>query len=149
MQRQLHVIALAQLRNHHFDVLLPRAAQQKFLRLRIARKAQRQVLFENLVDGDADAILVRARLRLDGESDRGLRNPRARVIDSGALLSPSVSPVTVSFSLATAPMSPACSSFTAVGRLALHHLHVLQALRRIAVEILQRRRRSSAPRTSP
>ena len=30
----------------------------------------------------------------------------------GALLSPSVSPVRVSFSLATAPMSPACSSGT-------------------------------------
>ena len=39
LERQLHVIALAQLRDHHFDVLLPRAAQQKFLGLRIARRS--------------------------------------------------------------------------------------------------------------
>ena len=57
----------------------------------------------------------------------------------GAALSPSVSPVNVSFSFATVPRSPAWSSETAVGGLALHHLDVLQALARAASKILRRR----------
>src|ERR1700731_3812683 len=34
LQRQVHVIALMQFRDHHFYVLLPGTRQQKFLRLR-------------------------------------------------------------------------------------------------------------------
>ena len=40
LERQVDVVALVQLRDDHLDVLLPGARQQKFLRLRIARKMQ-------------------------------------------------------------------------------------------------------------
>ena len=50
MQSQVHVIALAKLRDHHFDVLLAGAGKQEFLRLRIAAETQRQILLENPVD---------------------------------------------------------------------------------------------------
>ena len=74
MQREFDVIALAQLGDDDFDVLLAGAAEQKFLGLRIAGEAERQVFFENFVDGHADAVFVRARFRLDREGDRRFGN---------------------------------------------------------------------------
>ena len=139
VNRQLDVIALAQLGHHHLNVLLSRAAQQKFLGLRIAPETQRQIFLQNFVNRHADAIFIRARLRLHGKSDRRLGHARRRIDKSARSCRPSVSPVVVSFNFAIAPMSPACNSFTSVSRLSLHHLHVLKAFLRIAVEILQRR----------
>ena len=73
------MIAFVQLGHHHFDVLLPRTRQEKLLGLRVARKTQRQVFFEDLVDGHADAVFVRACLRLNRKGDGGLGNMRGLV----------------------------------------------------------------------
>ena len=59
-----------------------------------------------------DLVLVAARLGLDGEGRRRLREGRPAGRRSGCALSASVSPVCVSLSLATAPMSPAWISGT-------------------------------------
>ena len=86
MQRQFHVIALPQFCDHHFDVLLPRARKQKFLRLRVAAKTQRQILFEDFVDGHADPVFIRAGFRLDRKGDRRLGNARRRIKDRRTLV---------------------------------------------------------------
>ena len=59
----------------------PLPAEQKFLRLRVACEAQREIFFENAVNGDADAVFVGARFRFDGESDGRLGNTRGRIED--------------------------------------------------------------------
>ena len=51
LERQVHVIALMQLGDDDFDVLLARAGEQEFLGLRIARKTQRGIFFQNFVNG--------------------------------------------------------------------------------------------------
>ncbi len=86
MNHQFHVIPLAQLRHHDFDVLLPGAAEQKFLGLRIAPKAQRQILFQDSVNRDADAVFVRARFRFHRKCNRRFRNPRRRAEDRRVLV---------------------------------------------------------------
>ena len=148
MQRQLHVIALAQLRHHHFDVLLPRAAQQKFLRLRIARKTQRQILFQNFVNRHADAVFVRARLRFDRKRDRRLRNARRRIKNRRVLVAQRFAGRRVLQFGHRADVARVQLVHRG-RRLPLHHLHVLQALLRAAVEIRAASRRSSARPTSP
>ena len=114
LQRHVHLEALAQLGHHHLDVLLARSRQQKLLGLRVARKAQRQVFLQDLVNPQADAVFVGARFRLDGKGDGRLGNAAPPGRRSARALSPRVSPVTVSFSLAMAPRSPACSSGTSI-----------------------------------
>ena len=115
-QLQVHVDAEAalQLRDGHLDVQLALAREQQFLGLRVARVADRRVLFHQARQRLADLVLVAAALRLDrigqqrlGEGDGRERRPLAP-------LSASTSLVSVSFSLATAPMSPAFSSVTCV-----------------------------------
>ena len=81
MQREFHVVALAKLGNDHLDMLLSGTGEQKFFRLRIAPEAQREILFENPVNRDADAIFVRARLWFNCERDRRFGNARGRVED--------------------------------------------------------------------
>ena len=81
LQRQVHVIALVQFRHDDFDVLLSRPGQQELLGLRIARKMQRWVFFQDAVDGGTDAVLIGARLGLHGEGDRRLRKMRQRVMN--------------------------------------------------------------------
>jgi len=65
-----------------------------------------EIFFQDFVDGRADAVFVRARLGFHGKGNRRLRNARRWIINRRVLVA-SVLPVTVSFSLATAPMSPA------------------------------------------
>src|SRR5260370_1131357 len=66
------VVPLLHLRDYDFDVLLSRARDQEFFRLRVAEEAQHGIFFHQLVEADAELVLVRAALRLDGEVDRGL-----------------------------------------------------------------------------
>ena len=86
LERQVHVVALVQLGDDHLDVLLPRAGQQKFLGLRVARETQRRILFQNPVNRRADAVLVGARLGLDGERDGRLGNVRRRIMNRRGLV---------------------------------------------------------------
>ncbi len=86
LERQVNVVALVQLGDHHLDVLLSRASQQKFLGLRVARKMQRGVLFKNTMYGGADAVLVSARLGFHREGDRRLGKMRQRVMNRRGLV---------------------------------------------------------------
>ena len=99
---------------------------------------QRRVLFQNFVNRRADAVFVRARLGLDRKCDRRLGNAAA---DNGSarLLSPSVSPVSVSFSFATAPRSPACNLGTRRRSCPASPGCAGSASARAAREVLQRR----------
>ena len=86
LERDVHLESLAQLGDHHFDVLLPGAGQQKLLGLRVLREAQRQVFFQNLVNTLADAVFIGARLGLDGEGDGRLGNARRRIVNRSGLV---------------------------------------------------------------
>ena len=81
LQREIDVVALLQLGNNDFDVLLARAGKQKFLRLRVARKTERAVFFENFVNGHTDLVFVSAALGLNGKGDGRLRQTCRRVIN--------------------------------------------------------------------
>ena len=106
VQLDIHAVALLQAADDHFDVLLPAAGQQELLGLRVAIKAQRRVLFE-----DACAPRCPCGLRRCASWPRWRRRWKARAVHRRKAisepLSASVSPVSVSFSLATPPMSPA------------------------------------------
>ena len=86
LEREVDVVTLVQFGHDDFDVLLSGASEQEFLRLRIAREAKRGVLFENLVNRDADFVFVGARFGLDGESDRRLGNLRGTVENRRSLV---------------------------------------------------------------
>ena len=81
MKRQVHVVALVQLGDHDFDMLLARTGQEKLLGLRIARKPQRRVLFQNAMYRRADAVFIGASLGFDRERDGRLGNVRERIVD--------------------------------------------------------------------
>ena len=107
----------------------PGTGQQKFLGLRIARKTQRRVLFQNLVDARADAVLVGARLGLDGKRDGRLGNVRRRIVNRRGLVAQRVAGERVLEFGDGAEIAGV--QFRHRGRrLALHHLDVLQALAR-------------------
>ena len=67
-------------------MLLAGAGKQEFFRLRVARKTQRAVFFENFVNGHADLVFVRAALGLNGKSDGRLRQACRRVINRRGLV---------------------------------------------------------------
>ena len=85
LQRHLHAVALLHAADHNLDVLLAGAGQQELARLRVAVEAQRLVFFQNAVHGVAHAVLVVARLGLDGEGDGGLRQLHRRIAHIQAL----------------------------------------------------------------
>ena len=120
-----------QFRDRHLDVELALAVEQQLLGLRIAAVADRRILFLEAVHRRADLVLVAAALRLDrvGQDRLGKRRRRSRSI--GSLLSPSTSLVSVSFSLATAPRSPALNLRHVRRRLALHQHQVAEPLRHV------------------
>ncbi len=62
----------------HLDVQLALARQQQFLGLRVARVADRRVLFLQPVHRGADLVLVAARLGLDRVRQHGLREADGR-----------------------------------------------------------------------
>ena len=70
------------------------------------------ILFRHPVQRRGDLVLVAARLGLDGEGDGGLRERDARAGSRDCASSQSVSPVSVSLSLATTPISPGPSAST-------------------------------------
>ena len=138
LERQVHVIAFVELRHNYFDMLLAGARQEKFLGLRVAGKAQGRVLFQNFVDGHPDAIFVGARLRLDRKCDRWLGNGRGLVENRGRLVPERLA--RGCFLQLGHGANIARAQFGHFGKLlALHHLDVLEALRRRVVEIRQRR----------
>ena len=89
MHDQFDVVALAELGDDDFDVLLPGAAEQKFLGLRIAGEAQGQIFLQNFVNGETDAVFIGAGFGFDGESDGGFGNARGRMKDRSALVTQS------------------------------------------------------------
>ena len=78
LQRHLGVIALLQPRHNRLDVRLSRAGNQKLVRLRIAKEADQQILFHQLVNRRRQLVLIRAALRLDGVGHRRLGQTAAR-----------------------------------------------------------------------
>ncbi len=66
---EVDVVALVKLGDDDFDVLLAGAGEEKFFRLRIARKTQRRVFLKNFVNRDADFVFVGARFWLDRKRD--------------------------------------------------------------------------------
>ena len=86
LQREIDIVALLKLGNDDLDVLLAGAGKQEFFRLRVARKTQRAVFFENFVNGHADLVFVRAALGLNGKSDGRLRQACRRVINRRGLV---------------------------------------------------------------
>ena len=71
MQHHLNAVTLLQLLDDGFDMDLAGAGQQKLFRLRVARKCECGIFFQNLVNRDADLFFVLSRFWFDCESDRG------------------------------------------------------------------------------
>lgn len=71
-------------------MLLTAAPQEKFLRLRIAKEAQRLVLFQDAVDGMTHAVLILARFGFNGEGDRRFGQLHRRIFDGGVLVRQSI-----------------------------------------------------------
>src|SRR5207249_11993029 len=70
MQHHFDAVALLQFVDDRFDVYLTRAGQQKLFGLCVAGKRERWILFENLVNRDADLLFILARLWFDREGNR-------------------------------------------------------------------------------
>ena len=79
LQREVDVVSLLQLRHNDFHVLLAVAGQQEFLGLWIAQETQRRIFLHDFVNGHADFVFIRARLRFDREGDRRLGQLRGLV----------------------------------------------------------------------
>ena len=84
------MIAVLQLRDHDFDVLLAGSGDEEFFGLRIAEEAQHGVLFHQLVNAVAQFVFVGARLRLDGEGDGRLGKGHLRILDGRRLIAQGV-----------------------------------------------------------
>ena len=114
LQVHLDAEAALQLGDRDLDVELALAGEEQLLGLRIAAVADEGSSSSSRWIERADLVLVAAGLRLDGVGEHRLGELDGRERQSGSPLSPSVSPVSVSLSLATAPRSPAWSSGTCV-----------------------------------
>ncbi len=80
-QHHFGVVPLLHLGDHHFDVLLARAGDQKFLGLRIAEEAQHGVFFHQLVDAGAQLVFIGAALGFDGEGDGRFGQLHSRILN--------------------------------------------------------------------
>jgi len=69
VQSEIDVIALVELGDDDFNVLLAGTGQEKFLGLRIARKTERGIFLQDFMNGDADLVFISAGFRLDGKGD--------------------------------------------------------------------------------
>src|SRR5204863_6417218 len=58
LKREIDVVALLELGDDNFDVLLAGAGEQKFLSLRVAGEAQGAVFLENFMDAHANLVFV-------------------------------------------------------------------------------------------
>ena len=131
------MVTLAQFCDDYFDMLLPRAAQQEFFCLRIARKTQGEIFLQNLVDGDAYAVFVGARLRFDCEGNRRLGNPRARIKNRRVLVSQGLTGRGVlqfgdRTNVTRVEVAHRCRRFS------LHYLDMLKTFLRAAIEVVER-----------
>ena len=104
--------------------------EQQLLGLRIAAVVDRRVFLLEPVHRGADLVLVAAALRLDGVGQHRLGKLHRRERRPDRALSPSVSLVSVSFSLATAPEVAGLDLGHRRLRLALQQLQVPEPLRR-------------------
>src|ERR1700735_993078 len=117
-------------------MLLPGSTQQKFFCLRIARKTQGKVFLQNLVNSDANAIFIGSRLGFNCESDGGVGNTCGKIKNRRAFVSESLTSSGV-FELGDSTDVTGVEIGYCRGSLALHHLDMLQTLRRTAVEIVE------------
>src|SRR5258707_5707507 len=69
LQSEIDVIALVELGDDNFNVLLAGTGEEKFLGLRITRKAERGIFLQDFMNGDADLVFISAGFRLDGKGD--------------------------------------------------------------------------------
>ena len=76
LQVDFGVVALLQLGDDDFNVLLPGPRDQELLGLRIAEEAQHGIFFHELVDAGAELVFVGAALGFDGEGDGRLGQRR-------------------------------------------------------------------------
>ena len=154
---EVHLDAEApfQLRDGDLDVQLSLPGEQQLLRLRIAHVADGRVLFLEAVHRRADLVFVAAALRLDRVRQHRLGERDRRERPGPSALSASVSLVSVSFSLATAPRSPARSSGTLVAVLPCITDQVPEPLRRLPRHVehgrigLERARHHAEQRDAP
>jgi hypothetical protein len=65
-ESEVDMVALVELGDDDLDVLLAGPGQEKFLGLRIARKAERGIFLQDFMNRDADLVFVSAGFRLDG-----------------------------------------------------------------------------------
>src|SRR5260370_663542 len=79
LEGEVDMVALVELGDDDFDMLLAGAGQEKFLGLRIARKAQRGTVLEDFMIRNADLVFIGAGSRLDGKGDGRLGKLRGRV----------------------------------------------------------------------
>ncbi len=68
-ESEIDMVALVELGDDDFNVLLAGAGQQKFLGLRIAGKAERGIFLQDFMNRDADLVFVSAGFRLDGKGN--------------------------------------------------------------------------------
>ena len=106
--------------------------------MRVASKTQREILFENPVNRDADAVFVRARLRFNRKRDGGLGDARGWIEDRCAFIAEGFSRRGF-FQLRNRAHVACVQIVHGDSRLTLHHLHVLEALLRSAIEVCDRR----------
>src|SRR5580658_24581 len=115
-------------------MLLARSGKEKFLGAGIAAETQRGVFLKNAVNGDANAVFVRAGFGLDGEGDRWLRNARIRMKNWGGFISQGVAGESV-LELGDGAEIAGVEFLDGNGGFALHQLNVLKAFLAAAIEI--------------
>ena len=86
VQLDVDAVALLQAAHDHFDVLLAAAGEQEFLGLRIAIEAEGLILFENALDGVAEAIFILAAFGGNREGDGRLRQMHCMIRNDGRLI---------------------------------------------------------------
>ena len=72
LQSDIDAVAFLEAADRDLHVNLPGTGYQKVLRLRVAVEAQREVFFEEFVQGVAHTVFVVAALRFHGKGDGGL-----------------------------------------------------------------------------
>ena len=123
-----------QLRDGDLDVQLALPGEEQLLRLRVARVADRRVLFLEAMHRRADLVLVAAALGLDGIRQHRLRKLNRREAQA-ALLGDRVVGQRV-LQLRDGPEVAGPDLGRGRRGLALHHLQVAEALARVAREIV-------------
>ena len=85
-QHDFGVIALLQLCDDDFDVLLSGAGDQKFLRLRIAEETKHRIFFHELVQAGSELVFIGATLGFNSKCDGGLGKFHTRILNGRGLV---------------------------------------------------------------